>query len=151
MKPGQHGPVDPFDADRFDPRDPDPWLALALDQSIPIDDGAKRALLMGSRSWSRRWLFPVARPLTGAPTRIWGYPPIKASRGRAAVSPSRDGSLSSPARHTSLPSRSTMARPAYSRRMVSISANSDLQRVGSRLPTSTRRAMSPRRCSVLAK
>lgn len=63
MKPGQHGPVDPFDADRFDPRDPDPWLALALDQSIPIDDGAKRALLMGSRSWSRRWLFPVARPL----------------------------------------------------------------------------------------
>ena len=63
MKPGQHGPVDPFDADRFDAHDPDPWLALALDQSVPIDDGAKRALLMGSRSWSRRWLFPVARPL----------------------------------------------------------------------------------------
>jgi hypothetical protein len=51
-----------FDADRFDPRDPDPWLALYLDQSLPIDDDAKRALLTGNRSASRRWLFPVLRP-----------------------------------------------------------------------------------------
>ncbi|MGQ3113470.1 MAG: DUF6999 family protein, partial [Brevundimonas sp.] len=35
--------ADPFDAARHDPRDPD--------------------LLLGARSWSRRWLFPVARPL----------------------------------------------------------------------------------------
>lgn len=54
---------DPFDPARFDPRDPDPWMALYLDHSLPIDDGAKRALLLGARSWSRRWLFPVARPL----------------------------------------------------------------------------------------
>ena len=54
---------DPFDPARFDPKDPDPWMALYLDHSLPIDDGAKRALLMGARSWSRRWLFPVARPL----------------------------------------------------------------------------------------
>ena len=54
---------DPFDPTGFDPRDPDPWMALYLDQSLPIDDGAKRALLMGARSWSRRWLFPVSRPL----------------------------------------------------------------------------------------
>lgn len=53
---------DVFDAARFDARDPDPWLALYLDQSLPIDDGAKRALLLGNRSVSRRWLFPVARP-----------------------------------------------------------------------------------------
>lgn len=54
---------DPFDPAGFDPRDPDPWLALYLDHSLPIDDGAKRCLLLGARSWSRRWLFPVSRPL----------------------------------------------------------------------------------------
>ncbi len=53
---------DVFDPARFDARDPDPWLALYLDQSLPIDDGAKRALLLGNRSFSRRWIFPVARP-----------------------------------------------------------------------------------------
>ncbi len=52
-----------FDPERFDPKDPDPWLALYLDQSLPIDEDAKRALLIGNRSVSRRWLFPIARPL----------------------------------------------------------------------------------------
>jgi hypothetical protein len=51
-----------FDVSCFNPKDPDPWLALWLDQSLPIDDGAKRALLIGNRSVSRRWLFPIARP-----------------------------------------------------------------------------------------
>jgi uncharacterized protein DUF6999 len=55
--------VTAFDLSRFDPKDPDPWLALYLDQSLPIDEGAKQALLIGNRSISRRWLFPVARPL----------------------------------------------------------------------------------------
>ena len=58
-KPGE----DPFDPARFDPKDPDPWMALYLDHSLPIDDGAKRDLLLGARSRSRRWLFPMARPL----------------------------------------------------------------------------------------
>ena len=52
-----------FDPKRFDPKDPDPWLALYLDQSLPIDEVAKQALLVGNRSISRRWLFPIARPL----------------------------------------------------------------------------------------
>jgi hypothetical protein len=52
-----------FDPGRFDPKDPDPWLALYLDQSLPIDEGAKQVLLIGNRSISRRWLFPIARPL----------------------------------------------------------------------------------------
>jgi hypothetical protein len=52
-----------FDPNRFDPKDPDPWLALYLDRSLPIDEGAKLALLNGNRSVSRRWLFPIARPL----------------------------------------------------------------------------------------
>ncbi|HEY0650047.1 DUF6999 family protein [Phenylobacterium sp.] len=51
-----------FDLADYDPRDPDPWLALYLDNSLPIDPGAKMALLRGNRSWSRRWMFPVVRP-----------------------------------------------------------------------------------------
>ena len=46
----------------YDSRDPDPWLALALDQSLPLLPVAKDALLHGNRSWSRRWLFPIVRP-----------------------------------------------------------------------------------------
>ncbi|MET0295500.1 MAG: hypothetical protein ABW042_10845 [Phenylobacterium sp.] len=52
-----------FDLAGYDPRDPDPWLALYLDQSLPIAPEAKTALLMGNRSWSRRWMFNVIRPL----------------------------------------------------------------------------------------
>jgi len=57
---------DPFKTMAHDPRDPDPWLALYLDHSLPIDETAKRCLLVGQRSWSRRWLFPVSRPLVFA-------------------------------------------------------------------------------------
>ncbi|MDO8410070.1 MAG: hypothetical protein Q7S93_08415 [Phenylobacterium sp.] len=52
-----------FDLSAYDPRDPNPWLALYLDQGLPIAPEAKKALLMGNASWSRRWLFPVSRPL----------------------------------------------------------------------------------------
>jgi hypothetical protein len=51
-----------FDLARYDPKDPDPWLALYLDQSLPIAPEAKTALLMGNRSWSRRWMFNIIRP-----------------------------------------------------------------------------------------
>jgi len=46
----------------YDPKDPNPWLALSLDQSLPIDAEAKAALLRGASSWSRRWMFNVIRP-----------------------------------------------------------------------------------------
>ena len=36
---------DPFDPRLYDAADPDPWLALYLDHSLPIDPPAKRALL----------------------------------------------------------------------------------------------------------
>ena len=52
-----------FDVGKLDPDDPDPWLALTLDRSLPIDDGAKRDFIAGSRSFSRRRLAPIARPL----------------------------------------------------------------------------------------
>ena len=55
-----------FDAAGFDPKNPDPWLALWLDRSLPLAEEAKAALLRGHRSWSRRWLFPMARPFVFA-------------------------------------------------------------------------------------
>lgn len=51
-----------FDLGRYDPKDPNPWLALYLDQSLPIAPEAKTALLMGNASWSRRWMFNIIRP-----------------------------------------------------------------------------------------
>lgn len=46
-----------------DPSDPDPWQALYLDNSLPMDDHAKDALLRGQRSYSRRILLPIIRPM----------------------------------------------------------------------------------------
>lgn len=45
-----------------DPKDPDPWHALMLDESMPIAPEAKAALLRGNQSLSRRYLLPVLRP-----------------------------------------------------------------------------------------
>ena len=57
----------PFPSD-FDPAslqlsDPDPWLTLYLDQSIPIDDSARTALLRSMRRPSRARLLPFVRPV----------------------------------------------------------------------------------------
>ena len=52
-----------FDRQRIDRADPNPWLALYLDRSLPIHDEAKRALLRGYNSRSRRYLLPILRPL----------------------------------------------------------------------------------------
>ena len=51
-----------FDPDRYDPKDPDPWLALWLDVSTPVEDEAKAALLRGEYSLTRRLFLPVAKP-----------------------------------------------------------------------------------------
>ncbi|MFP2958825.1 DUF6999 family protein [Myxococcus sp. 1LA] len=59
-------PVDPVallnDAPH-DPRDPDPWVAMFLDRSIPMHERAKAELLVDQRSRSRQFLLPVIRPL----------------------------------------------------------------------------------------
>ncbi len=49
-----------------DPDDPDPWLALYLDHSTPLDDEVKRAWLVDSSSRSRQYLLPLVRPLARA-------------------------------------------------------------------------------------
>lgn len=46
-----------------DPRDPNPWLAVYLDGSIPIADDVKRAWLEDASSKSRQFILPVVRPL----------------------------------------------------------------------------------------
>lgn len=51
-----------FDPQAHDRADPDPWLALWLDTSLPIDEEAKGALLSGHDSYSRRFLLPFLRP-----------------------------------------------------------------------------------------
>ena len=45
-----------------DPNDPNPWLALYLDQSTPIRASAKEKWLRDSSSRSRQYLLPFARP-----------------------------------------------------------------------------------------
>lgn len=49
-----------------DPRDPDPWMALYLDQSTPLPDAVKAVWLRDSSSRSRQFLLPFVRPLARA-------------------------------------------------------------------------------------
>ena len=77
-----------FSMDGYDPRDPDPWLALYLDQSLPIAPVAKNALLKGNRSWSRRWMFPIVRPA------VFGFfILVKILRGISPHHPNLNGAL----------------------------------------------------------
>ena len=46
-----------------DERDPDPWLALYLDQSVPMAESAKRAWLADLSSRNRQFVLPFSRPL----------------------------------------------------------------------------------------
>jgi hypothetical protein len=47
----------------YNPEDPNPWLALYLDASLPLSDEVKAALLANSGSKSRQFLLPLIRPL----------------------------------------------------------------------------------------
>lgn len=54
-------PVDSINQIVHDPRDPNPWQALFLDQSIPFNEEAKAAFLQDAQSKSRQYLYPIAR------------------------------------------------------------------------------------------
>ena len=41
---------DQFDLSKHDDRDPNPWLAMYLDSSIPINDKTKQALMRDNNS-----------------------------------------------------------------------------------------------------
>jgi len=47
----------------YNPDDPNPWLALYLDASLPLSDEVKAALAANSGSKSRQFLLPFVRPL----------------------------------------------------------------------------------------
>jgi hypothetical protein len=52
-----------FLSEPHDKRDPNPWLALYLDQSLPLAEEAKRAWVSDLSSRSRQFLLPLVRPL----------------------------------------------------------------------------------------
>lgn len=52
-----------FDHQIINIKDPNPWLALYLDSSLPLHDQSKRALLRGHNSRSRQILLPIIRPV----------------------------------------------------------------------------------------
>lgn len=52
--------------ERYDPADPDPWLALNLDRTLPLAPIAKEALLRDTASASRQFLLPLVRPFARA-------------------------------------------------------------------------------------
>ncbi|MFZ2031237.1 MAG: hypothetical protein WAU68_13065 [Vitreimonas sp.] len=77
-----------FSVADYDPKDPNPWLALSLDQSLPIDAEAKAALLRGASSWSRRWMFNIIRPFVF----LW-FLVVKILRGISPHHPNLNGTL----------------------------------------------------------
>ncbi len=48
-----------LDIQQHDTRDPNPWLAMYLDTSIPINEKTKQALMRDNDSKSRKYLFPI--------------------------------------------------------------------------------------------
>src|SRR5690349_9392194 len=47
----------------YNPADPDPWLAMELDQTLPFAPIAKQALMKDMGSASRQWILPFVRPV----------------------------------------------------------------------------------------
>jgi hypothetical protein len=54
--------TDLYEKAPYNPEDPNPWLALYLDASLPLSDEVKAALLANSGSKSRQFLLPLIRP-----------------------------------------------------------------------------------------
>lgn len=54
--------IESFERTEQDPRDPNPWLALYVDTSLPLRDEVKAALLGNNSSYSRQFLLPLIRP-----------------------------------------------------------------------------------------
>src|ERR1700722_5055232 len=66
---------DQFEKALSAPADPNPWLALYLDMSLPLSDEVKAALLANSGSKSRQFMLPLIRPC--AKLTIMGFQVLK--------------------------------------------------------------------------
>jgi hypothetical protein len=53
-----------LDVNTHDVRDPNPWLAMYLDNSIPMNDRTKRALMRDNNSRSATYLLPIIQLLS---------------------------------------------------------------------------------------
>jgi hypothetical protein len=67
--------TDQFEQALYDPADPNPWLALYLDMSLPLSDEVKAALLANSGSRSRQFMLPLIRPF--AKLTMMGFQVLK--------------------------------------------------------------------------
>jgi hypothetical protein len=67
--------TDQFEKAAYDPADPNPWLALYLDMSLPLSDEVKAALLANSGSKSRQFMLPLIRPF--AKLTMMGFQVLK--------------------------------------------------------------------------
>ncbi len=67
--------TDLFEKAPYDPADPNPWLALYLDMSLPLSDEVKAALLANSGSRSRQFMLPLIRPM--AKVTMMGFQVLK--------------------------------------------------------------------------
>jgi len=54
--------TDLYEKAPYNPDDPNPWLALYLDMSLPLSDEVKAAILANSGSRSRQFALPLIRP-----------------------------------------------------------------------------------------
>jgi hypothetical protein len=54
--------TDLYETAPYNPDDPNPWLALYLDASLPLSDEVKAALLANCSSKSRQFMLPLMRP-----------------------------------------------------------------------------------------
>lgn len=52
---------DNLNPENHDVRDPNPWLAMYLDSSIPMNEYTKKALMMDNNSRSARYLLPIIK------------------------------------------------------------------------------------------
>jgi len=54
--------IERLESVKHNPRDPNPWVALYLDTSVPFHEKAKANILVDISSRSRQFLFPLIRP-----------------------------------------------------------------------------------------